>query len=152
MMELQGGDFRLHRVSTKIGRPTIRKHRPLTPTERQRRWRRNKTAKAQRIAARKERDEADRAASAVGGGINYGVHHIGINEYLALDDLRRDQPEVFKRVRSEAASLFEAGTEALRIVGPARDTWPFAEVKRLWPNLTPEERAELARETGPAAA
>jgi hypothetical protein len=57
---IQEGEFRLHRMSTKRGRPTIRKSRPLTATERQRRWRKNKTAKAQRIAARIARDEANR--------------------------------------------------------------------------------------------
>jgi hypothetical protein len=72
-------------MSTKRGRPTIRKGRPLTAAERQRRWRRNKTAKAQRIAARRARDEADRLAIERWRASNPAVIEAAERHYQSLE-------------------------------------------------------------------
>jgi 16S rRNA G966 N2-methylase RsmD len=87
-----------------MGRPPIR-GKAMTHAEHCRRSRRNKTAKAQREAARRDREKADRRAAAAATGVDHGIRCIGIDDVTqemlpaSIDAIITDPPYPEKCLR-----------------------------------------------------
>lgn len=104
-MTLNEADFFGQVMSKKRGRPPLKK-RAMTQAEYKRRYRKSKTARAKREAARNAREEADRALAQRTGG-SYAVHHLAVedatSEHLAdasVDAIITDPPYRSSGVRS----------------------------------------------------